>query len=175
VGGLGILLAVVGLYTLEYSAADVAPGRFLEPLRSIATNRGAQYMLATAGIWGITATFDKIGVQATTPLVWLLLQHTLITLGAGIYLYWRQRIPRSISSPTATKLALPGIAEALSAALHMYAISIWYVPYVIIIKRTSVLFTVLFGSVFFQEEKLRSRLTGTMVMLIGVALIVLYG
>jgi len=45
----------------------------------------------------------------------------------------------------------------------------------IAVKRTSLLFGVLYGAWLFREDKITERLTGAFIMLIGVFLISLYG
>ena len=47
------------------------------------------------------------------------------------------------------------------------------VAYVIAIKRTSVCFGVLWGHLIFHEKGMKERLTGAVVMVLGVVLIVL--
>ena len=48
------------------------------------------------------------------------------------------------------------------------------VAYMISVKRTSLIFSVLYGWLVFKEEHIRERLLGCMVMVIGVALITLF-
>ena len=47
------------------------------------------------------------------------------------------------------------------------------VSYMISVKRMSLLFSVIFGKVFFREEHLKERLLGSFAMLVGVILILL--
>jgi uncharacterized membrane protein len=54
---------------------------------------------------------------------------------------------------------------------HVGAISLVEVPYMISIKRTSILFAILFGYLFFREEKIRERLLGGVCMFGGMVLI----
>ncbi len=57
----------------------------------------------------------------------------------------------------------------------MSAISIGLVPYVIAIKRTSIVLSVIWGGLFFGERGIRQRLLGAVVMLAGVVCITLWG
>jgi len=56
----------------------------------------------------------------------------------------------------------------------MIAISLTQVAYMISIKRLSLLMGVLFGYLFFKETNIRERFVGTLLMIIGFALIVLF-
>jgi len=57
-------------------------------------------------------------------------------------------------------------------ASHMVAISLAKVAYVISIKRMSLIIGVLYGYLFFKEEKIRDRLFGAFLMFIGFVLVV---
>jgi uncharacterized membrane protein len=58
---------------------------------------------------------------------------------------------------------------------HMLAISMTHVAYMISLKRTSLLFGVIYGAVLFKEEKIAERLTGAAIMITGVFLIGWFG
>ena len=68
--------------------------------------------------------------------------------------------------------ALPGLCYALQALAHVYAIDLTNVAYMIAVKRTSLLFGVLYGRYLFQE---RGGLLATLIMLSGVILILVGG
>ena len=55
----------------------------------------------------------------------------------------------------------------------MTAISLTLVTYVIAIKRTSVIMSVLWGAIIFKEKGIKERLVGAVIMVLGVVLIVL--
>ncbi len=68
-------------------------------------------------------------------------------------------------------LALAGIATALATITHYYAIQLVPVPYMISVKRTSLIFSVLYGGLIFKEAHIRLRLIGTSIMLSGVVIL----
>ena len=53
----------------------------------------------------------------------------------------------------------------------MVAISMTIVPNVITVKRTSALFGIVWGKLFFKEQNIKERLLGAIIMLLGVLLI----
>ncbi|MCA9406711.1 MAG: EamA family transporter, partial [Candidatus Omnitrophica bacterium] len=59
--------------------------------------------------------------------------------------------------------------NALAYLLQMYAITLTLVPYLIAVKRMSVLFTSLYGFIILKE-RLEKRLIGIVLMIIGVFL-----
>lgn len=72
------------------------------------------------------------------------------------------------------KMLLPvGLFSALTLVFQMTAISLTLVAYVISIKRTSAVMSVLFGHLIFKEKDIRERLVGAVIMIIGVLFITL--
>jgi uncharacterized membrane protein len=67
-----------------------------------------------------------------------------------------------------------GLSSALMIIFHFLAISLTEVAYMISVKRTSLIFSVLYGKLLFNEEAISDRLLGSSVMLIGVLLITLF-
>jgi len=55
----------------------------------------------------------------------------------------------------------------------MLAINLTLVAYVISIKRLSIIFSVIFGFLLFKEKGFKERLTGAIIMVLGVILITL--
>jgi len=66
--------------------------------------------------------------------------------------------------------SLIGLTFALSALTHFYAVKIAAVAYVVAVKRTSLLFAVLWGWLFFNETRMRERLAGAALIVFGVLL-----
>ena len=70
-------------------------------------------------------------------------------------------------------LVIMGILSTLTSIFQIYAITLTLVAYVIAIKRTSVVFSVLWGHYIFHEKGVKERLLGASIMVLGVVLIVL--
>ncbi|MBN1849995.1 MAG: hypothetical protein JW932_15590 [Deltaproteobacteria bacterium] len=77
------------------------------------------------------------------------------------------------------KRPIPGIVSGLVVAVvnfsHAYAISLIQAAYMLSVKRTSLVFGVIFGVVLFKEQQLRERLFGAFVMMLGVFIIAILG
>jgi uncharacterized membrane protein len=66
-----------------------------------------------------------------------------------------------------------GFVNALKYIFQMAAIQLTLVAYVISIKRTSAILSVVMGFIIFKEKGFRERLTGAVIMILGVLLITL--
>lgn len=174
-GAVGVAVIVVGAYLLNVS--DRSAG-LLEPFLAILRDPGARAMLLVALLYAVSGTYDKVGVEASSPLFWAAsVQGTVaLALGpiAGWRLRWRERggPPRGGLSP-ATAILLAGLLAAVAAAAQMTALTLTLAAYVIAVKRTSTLFAVAFGHSLFREENVAERLTGAGVMLAGFLLLTL--
>ena len=97
-----------------------------------------------------------------------------ITSLRKLYTLWKNqgKVKQLFSQPTI--FSLIGLTVALSVITHFLAVNIIEVPYVISVKRTSLLFGIMFGAFWFKEKNIRERLIGSIVMIIGVIVIALF-
>lgn len=165
-GVFGVLFTVLGVGLLDAREEKRRGVNFSVFFR----DAGARSMLATAAIWSITANIDKLGVLASTPLIWITALTMLIALLAT--LYWLAGARRRPTGPALRYAAKAGAATALGNAVQMWALTVLFTPYVIAIKRLSALFTVLASGMVLKEET-GGRLLGAGVMLLGAVMIAL--
>lgn len=166
-GMAGVILVVGGTLALHRGKNWQGTGA---ALRNLFSRPGSRSMLLVALIWSVTANIDKLGVRSSSPLAWAVAVDLVITLGLLPFLRGggREGIPLPRSALLAT-----GLAGGLTLACQMAAINLAQVPYVIAIKRSSTLLSVLWGRWLFAEPKLGPRLLAVLVMLAGVWLILL--
>ncbi|MEJ5304564.1 MAG: EamA family transporter [Ignavibacteria bacterium] len=167
-GMLGMIAIVVGAYLLNFKQDQKD---FLSPFRSIFSEKGPRYMLLVVLIWAITANFDKIGVVNSSPLFYSF----SVQLYIGV-LMLTVVIPRFVRNPNPINRNLKsligvGFLSTLTIICHMLAISLTIVPYVISIKRTNSILSVVFGRLFFKEGYMKERFSAAVLMFIGVLLI----
>ncbi len=68
-----------------------------------------------------------------------------------------------------------GLAQTIMVLSHMWAINLITAAYMIAVKRTSLIFSVIYGKLIFKEKEITQRLAGASLMVLGVGLIVLAG
>ena len=188
VGVAGVLLIVLGAYLLNVQDFRHGP---LGPFRALLRDPGARMMLGVAFLWSISSNYDKIGVDATSPLAWPVIVHSFVTLVLVPVVAWRRlrgagEADESLHATTVSMdgvlpgwwsrnarraplvLVAAGMVNALQSFTHMTAITMTFVPYVVAVKRTSLLFSVGLGRVMFNERRIRQRALGAATILAGV-------
>jgi drug/metabolite transporter (DMT)-like permease len=163
----GIILVVLGAYTIHL---DRIRGGLLEPFRAIARERGSLLMLAVAFIWSWTAVYDKVAVVASSPAFYTsffsvafgVLYAPFLVLGLRRSPPGRAMVPR---------LFLLGAIGALMILSQLAAIQLTLASYVIAIKRSGLILSVVLGHFLFKEEHLRARLAGAVLMTLGVVVL----
>jgi uncharacterized membrane protein len=67
------------------------------------------------------------------------------------------------------------VLSAIMITFHLMAIRLIYVSYMIAIKRSSLLFGIVFGIEFFKEKGLKKKLIGGILMVLGILIITFRG
>ena len=171
-GIIGIILIVIGSYFLNLSR--IKTGIF-EPVQAIFREPGSWLMLLAAFIYSLTATIGKVGIQHSNPYFFGIFYFVAFAfMMMACVPFVPDVTPRTlITKPIAGFLL--GAAMALMIFSHTLAISMVEAAYMISIKRSSLIFGVLFGALWFREEKIAERLTGALIMISGVFLIGFFG
>lgn len=169
-GVIGVILIVIGSYVLNIKRRNAG---YLAPFKAMLEQRGPRLMLYAAFLLSITSSIDKIGVLNSSPLFWAVSVHsfTSITLAPVIIREISHHL--KLTNPDIRLLFAVGFFSALAIVTQYIAITTLLVPYVIAIKRTSTIMSVLFGYLIFKEKGIMDRLLGAAIMVIGVILITL--
>lgn len=174
VGLLGILLVVFGSWVLNLpDSGRVRWRESLQPFAAILRNRGSRRMLLVAAIYSLTSAGGKAAMQWLNPIqfgAWY-----FVFIGTGAILLVGLTRPREFRILVRQPLASL-IAAGLMAAMiltHFLALAAVEAAYMIAVKRTSLLFGMAYGALWFGERHARRHLGAGVIMVLGVALIVL--
>jgi len=171
-GGLGIGLIVLGGYILHFRNGQ---RDFLAPFSSFLREKGSWFMLIVAILYAFAAVIGKKAIIHSSPLFFsysffLTFNITVLTgLLLGRKNNWQKIIhhtPRGLWLGTLLMIHISfhGLAIAVSTAVYMVAV-----------KRSSILFSVLLSWLILREAEIRYRGLGTMLMFIGMLFITLLG
>ena len=170
-GLIGIVLIVVGSYLLNVNLKEKG---ILLPLKSLMKNKATRYMLIVAFIWSISANFDKKGIESSSILQYILFINLFVTIGTTIFSILKRKFSLQSVWFERKNLFFVGVLTSMGYLAHMTALSMTLVAYVIALKRTAGMITVVLGYLFLKEKNIKERLLGSTIMFIGVLFIVLF-
>jgi drug/metabolite transporter (DMT)-like permease len=162
----GVFLVTLGAYLLH-----LTPGmRWDGPLRAIWREPGARIMLGVAMLYSLTASLGKKLMLLSSPAFFGAFYPVILALFFSPSLLRAER-RRTVGALPWVWIGLLGLTYGLMVMLHFMALSRAPVAYMISVKRTSLLFAVLWGRLFFGEQATSRRLFAALVMLGGVVLL----
>ncbi|MFA5268204.1 MAG: DMT family transporter [Methanoregula sp.] len=191
-GVVGICIIVSGSYVLNISAEHE---HYLDPVKSMVQNRGSWYMLIVAFLFAASVNYDKIAMLNSDPVFGMAFT-LLIIAGAFpvIVVFSRRSAGRNLQvSVTRNPLPygslrkavvslryylVPAILAGIFVTAECISINIAYTlqiaPYVIAIKRLGIIVMVLYGTIICAEDEIRARFLGSILMVGGAVIILLF-
>lgn len=169
-GLIGIILIVFGSYVLNFNKRKE---NYLTPFKLLLSETGPRYMLIVAFLWSISSNIDKIGILNSSPLFWTVSNTSLMTAFFLPVVILRKKHSAKVIVKNLHFLVPIALFSALGLISQMTAFSLAQVSYVVSIKRASIVFSVLWGYLFFKEKEMKARMTSAIIMVIGVIFIAL--
>jgi drug/metabolite transporter (DMT)-like permease len=169
-GGIGIAIMAIGGYTLNFHKMKHS---LIEPIKSIFREKGSVLIIIVAFIFSITASLGKLAIEHSSPVFLGSLYFVLVFIVFTPIAFLKSRQPMKIMKKDVKALASIGATYGMMIFFHMIAVSMSNVAYMVSIKRTSLLFSVVFGHFLFKEEKITEKAIGAVIMFIGFVWIVL--
>ncbi|HAV43371.1 TPA: hypothetical protein DCX15_05075 [bacterium] len=170
-GIIGVILVAIGGYTLNL---HLVSGGILAPLKAIVQERGSFYMLIVSFIFSITVTLGKLAILHSNPTFFGVLYFTLFGVVFTPLAIVKSRQPITTFFKASKSYFLIGLFFAAMIISHCLAIRLVEVSYMVSIKRSSLLFSIIYGGLIFKEENIRERLLGGLLMMLGMILITLF-
>jgi drug/metabolite transporter (DMT)-like permease len=170
-GLVGVGLLAAGAYGLNLHQARQG---WKGPLSAIAREPGSWMMLIVGAIYAYTAVMGRRAILAADP--WFMAAIYPLAVGGTITLLllvsgrltwgWLRRPWPAL-----------GVCLAVTAHIlcHMLAISQIQAAYMLSVKRTSLLFAMLYGGLLLGEERLGQHLLAGLLLVAGSAVILLWG
>jgi len=171
-GMLGILLIVAGSWLLNCQPLDrPAPSTLSVQLKTIVAAPGARLMLGTAAIYAVTSVGGKAAMQWLPPHQFGAFYFSVLGILTLIIVGLRKPSALRIHRFGAVPLLMVAGCMALMVVTHFLALAEIEAAYMIAVKRSSLLFGILYGAMLFQERHLARNLVAGSLMVIGVAAI----
>jgi len=191
-GAVGVLILTAGLYTLNLVSKKERV-RWSDPLWQVLREPGLRCMLGAVGLYSITSNLDYDAWQSANAPFFLLMVHGACGTISLLLALWYARAGRLSHDEVDVRGLMPmlimyGFVMMLSVVPQIWSFSwIAVMPYVIAEKRTgAILFAIGMGIAVSllpryaerhkeEREYLQYRIPGTLIMVGGMVLIILYG
>ena len=169
IGLLGLCLVTAGAYSLNISSSQIS---VFEPFLRLSSDRGVQLTVLGLILASFVPPIDKVGIEATSPLFWVMSQQ----LGAFCIIFIISIYLSKLASVEEIQshwkiLILVGISSGMIGLLQGIGYTYTKVVYVQAVKRVSIIGSVLAGYYLFEEENIRDRLFGASLICMGIILI----
>jgi drug/metabolite transporter (DMT)-like permease len=174
VGALGVLVVTSGVYFLEItknfktSKDKLSFGNLLGPIKAISKNKASRYMLVTVLLWSITTPLQKVAVGQSN----IAFMGVCYLSGCSILII----LQRIISRQSVAKVVLPagvwrvipvGLFAGLGSIAQYSALSFLSPVYVISLKDTILLWSVLWDKMVFHKTITRAQMISIIIVTVG--------
>lgn len=171
-GFAGILLVVLGAYFLNFDKQQsIGLKSWMDPFKAIFQERGSRFMLGVALIYSLNSVLGKQAMSFATPVSFG--PFYFISIGSILLVFNLFQAPKSLAKICSRwpQLLITGAFMSIMIVLHFVAIAKVEVAYFVSIKRSSLLFGILYGALLFSEKGLIHHLFAGSLMLTGMGII----
>ncbi|MDD1676564.1 MAG: DMT family transporter [Methanomicrobiales archaeon] len=167
-GGIaGIGLILIGSFILFHPRGKTGG------LRGVLCNRGVLAMIGVAFLFSIDANMGKLLIIHSDPFFGTSLFCYVVALVFLAYAGKRGGSFPALAPKDTLLILITAGTLAFSVIAINLALTVQIVPFVISLKRSSILFSVLMGWVVFHESGFLQRFTGALIMTLGILCITL--
>lgn len=168
----GILLVITGCYTLGTFPNGY---NFLQPFKNLWEDKGARYAILVALIWSVTANLDKVAVLNSSPFAYPLIFNIFFPIPfSALVLGKIKRHKEQFQLKAVLSLIFLGFLNAVMVISQMVAIELALASYVITIKRSGMVVSVLIGWLVFKEKRGFHHMLSASIILFGIMLVLLF-
>jgi len=171
-GAVGVITVCAGSYILNFNLEKWSP---LAPLTAIFRETGSWIMLLVSFLFSFSAVLGKLSINHSSALFFSISFFLAFNLFILIVLFLFRHIRLKTFKTDRLKGLIAGLLFYLHVLFHGLAISISKAVYMISVKRMSVLFSIIYGGLFFHEKNILIRFVGALFMFTGTVIILLKG
>ncbi len=171
-GVIGVLLIILGIYTLKLSHAKEG---LLEPFKHIKNSRGAQLMTIVFLSLGLGSVLDKIGVANSNAYFYALINYIGVSTTLFFIALFKARTHMKELVTYWKQFLLIGSVVAAYTLLYMLALEESFASYAIAIRNASIIFTIILGYLFFKEKDLKQKIIAAIIISVGLIFIKVLG
>lgn len=172
-GSIGVLVIIGGSYFLNYKE-----GIDKNSIKKFITNKGIMFRFFAIALTSIAAVFSKKAILVSSPIITLIFWSLIgwpisILLVVKTKSYWKRDVSHIKEHKQLFSLLF--LSFFLLQLFTLLTFERIFVGYSLALFQLSSLVSVFFGFHFFKERNIKYRLIGSLIMVLGGALIVFFG
>ncbi len=169
--GAGVMLVTVG----SYAILEEKGSSWRKPFGNFLKLEAPKYAALSALLYSFASVADRVGTQAVKPEIYTFVIYLIITSTLTAYLLMgrRELIPdiKSDLKDDTLLYALTGLGAAAATYLIFYAFSKAQASRVVPVLQIQVFISVAAGYILFDEDHLREKIVGSLILVAGVILV----
>jgi drug/metabolite transporter (DMT)-like permease len=168
-GVLGIVLVTVGLFVISMKDFHL---KHIAPQSDRLISRPYILALIAAVASSIYSVIDKVGVQMLHPVFYIWLINLWMTIFTGLYLILRRDVSfLKTWKEWKKEILIIAILQNAAYLLVLMAMQMSKVSYVVAFRQVGALFGAGMGIFFLKESHWKTRITGALILTLGLVLI----
>jgi drug/metabolite transporter (DMT)-like permease len=161
----GIVLVMIGLFAISLKGFHIEP-TFPQPNRF--TSRPYLLALTAAVASSIYSVIDKVGVQMLHPVFYLWFINLWMATFMALYLILRREVSfLRIWKESKKEILIIAILQNIAYLLVLMALQMSKVSYVVAFRQVGALFGAGMGIYFLKESHWKTRITGALILTLG--------
>lgn len=167
-GVIGVLLIVAGSYAVNIS--NISRGVF-SPLTMLFKDKGSRFMLGAAFLYGMTSVIAKKCILKSDPYFYAATFYSAVL----IVLLIKAKLNGKRLLLFKKEFVINGLIFGTMVLFHVIGLKLTYAGYLVSIKRSSILFSIVLGMILFKERDIAQKLFGALMMIGGILFITFQG
>jgi uncharacterized membrane protein len=169
----GIILVTIG----SYAILEEKNSGWKKPFTNFVKLKAPKYAALSALVYSFASVADRFGTQIIQPEIYTFIIYVIITSTLSVYLLTQKRelIPDIKTNFNQHRFyyIITGIGAALASYLIFFAFSQAQASRVIPVLQIQVFISVAAGYILFNEDHLREKIIGSLILVAGVILVAL--
>jgi drug/metabolite transporter (DMT)-like permease len=165
----GIVLVMIGLFVISLKDFHIEP---IIPQPNRFASRPYLLALTAAVASSIYSVIDKVGVQMLHPALYIWFINLWMATFTGLYLILRREVSfLKIWKESKKEILIIAILQNIAYLLVLMALQMSKVSYVVAFRQAGALFGAAMGIYFLKESYWKTRITGALILTVGLLLI----
>lgn len=169
----GIILVTVG----SYAILEERNSGWKKPFKNFIKLKAPKYAALSALVYSFASVADRFGTQIIQPEIYTFILYVMITSALSVYILTEKRelIPEIKTDFTDAPFyyMLTGVGAAVASYLIFFAFSQAQASRVIPVLQIQVFISVAAGYILFNEDNLKQKIIGSLILVAGVILVAL--